>query len=220
MCSIAYNTASLERRLHMAENSEDVKEGRTLSSNTSHSSKESIKSMDSSKKPYKQRGFFEDLLGLILKIGILIVIFWGLFIFVFGLNRVSDSAMDPSIKMQDLVMFYRFDKSYETLDPIVLKVDNKIQVRRVMATEGDVVDINDKGLVVNGNNYSAIDSKFVVGETKPVQNGITYPLTLKKGEYFVLGDNRESAIDSRTYGPVTDKQTMGTLMWDLRQRGL
>lgn len=166
------------------------------------------------------RSLTEDLLNLILKIAVIVGVFWLLFLFVFGLQRVSETGMSPSIKPEDLIMYYRLDKSYEVLDPVILKVGDEIQVRRVMARAGDVVDVTEKGLTVNGSLQSGLEKDFVRGETLPYKDGITYPVTLKQGEIFVLGDNREDAEDSRVYGPVKEKNTLGTLMWDLRRRNL
>ena len=166
------------------------------------------------------RSLMEDLLSLILKIAVIVAVFWMLLLFVFGLHRVNETGMAPSIKAEDIIMYYRLDKSYEVLDPVVLKVGDEIQVRRVVARAGDTVEITDKGLVVNGALQAGLEKDFVEGETLPYKEGITYPITLKAGEIFVLGDNREQADDSRMYGPVKEKDTLGILMWDLRRRNL
>ena len=162
----------------------------------------------------------EDILNLVLKIFIIIALFWSLFVFVFGLHQVEETGMSPSIKPEDIIMYYRLDKNYDLLDPVVLKVKDTVQVRRVVAKAGDTVDITAKGLVVNGSLQTGLEKDFVNGDTLPYKQGITFPITIKKGEVFLLGDNRQQAQDSRIYGPVKIKDTMGKLMWDLRRRNL
>lgn len=48
------------------------------------------------------------------------------------------------------------------------------------------------------------------------KEGVSYPLKLKKGEVFLLGDNRTESIDSRAFGPVSAKKTLGELMTVIR----
>lgn len=179
--------------------------------------------MDESEKRQKKqpaRSLTEDILNLVLKLFVIGGMFWLLFTFVFGLKQMNELGMSPGIKAEDLIMYYRLDKHYATLDPVVLKVNGTVQVRRVMAKGGDTVDITAAGLEVNGYLQKGIEHDFVQGKTLPYKTGPTYPLTLKPGEIFVLGDNREAAEDSRLYGPVKTKDTLGTLMWDLRRRNL
>ncbi len=47
--------------------------------------------------------------------------------------------MSPSIKPEDIIMYYRLEKDYDLLDPVVLKVKDTVQVRRVVAKAGDTV---------------------------------------------------------------------------------
>ncbi len=167
-----------------------------------------------------KRTLTEDVLNLILKIASLVLVFWLLFTFVFGLKRVDETGMAPTIKPEDLTMYYRLDKSYNVFDPVVLKVNDHIQVRRVVAKAGDTVEITEDGLLVNGSLQESLEEEFVKGKTLPYKEGVTYPLTLKKGELFVLGDNRETAEDSRIYGPIKEKDTLGIVMWNLRRKNL
>ena len=41
-------------------------------------------------------------------------------------------------------------------------------------------------------------------------------MKLKKGEVFLMGDNRPDAVDSRQFGPVQAKDTLGELMTVIR----
>ena len=172
------------------------------------------------KKTKSARSLTEDILNLILKLCLIVIAFWLLFQFVFGLKKVDELGMSPNIKPEDIMMYYRLDKDYSILDPVVIKVNDEIQVRRVVAKAGDTVEVTEQGLLVNGSLQTGLEKDFVTGETLPFKEGITYPLTLKKGELFVMADNREKAIDSRMYGPIKEEDTLGKIMWDLRRRNL
>ena len=56
-------------------------------------------------------------------------------------------------------------------------------------------------------------------ETLPYTEGISFPLTVGEDEYFVLGDNRTNAHDSRIYGTVSKEEIKGTVITLLRHRG-
>lgn len=82
-------------------------------------------------------------------------------------------------------------------------------IKRVIALPGETVEIsggqvkvyNDKnpnGIVLDENVY--LDDVYTSG---------TRTETLKTNEYFVLGDNRSSSLDSRYFGPVNKSAIVG-----------
>lgn len=171
------------------------------------------------KKPERiqQPSLTGEILRLLLKIVIIVLIFILLFTFMFGVIRYDDNTMHPAIKNGDIVFVYRLDKKYVSKDVVVVEYENKKQVRRVVAIAGDVVDITDEGLMINGALQQEVD---ISTETLPYVEGITYPVTLNEGQVFLLGDNRPEAADSRLYGPVEVKDTLGKVMTIVRRRGL
>ena len=80
-----------------------------------------------------------------------------------------------------------------------------------------MVDITADGLMVNG---SIQQETGVYGVTTQVAGGVTFPLTVGKGQVFALGDNREQAIDSRTFGCVDVANSEGKVLAVLRTRGV
>lgn len=72
-------------------------------------------------------------------------------------------------------------------------------VKRVVATAGDTVDLEDGQLVVNGR---VMEEPYTQGVTAQLGGGIQFPYTVPKGELFVMGDNRENSLDSRAFGGV------------------
>lgn len=137
--------------------------------------------------------------------------------FVYGISRCNDDSMRPGIGEGDLVLTYKLNKSYFQNNLTVYKSDSGNQIRRVVAIEGDTVDITDNGLVING--YTQGES-YSIGTTYAYRNKTRFPVTLKKGEVFLMADSREGASDSRDYGPVKCKDTKGVVLVVLRHRGL
>ena len=164
-----------------------------------------------------QPSFLRELLGLGVKIALIVAAAVAIFTLVYGLHYNADPAMVPALKDGDLVMYYRWDKSYAPGDLILLTYRGQTQVRRVVAVAGDTVNINELGLIVNGSPQSESE---IYARTERYDSGINFPLTLRAGEVFVLGDARDVASDSRIYGAVKVKDTKGTVITLLRRRSL
>lgn len=162
-----------------------------------------------------QPPLWKDILALLGKIAALGILFLILFTFLFGMLRNQEVGMYPAIKDGDLVVFYRLDKKYQAQDLVVLDYQGHRQVRRVVAVVGDMVDITEEGLLING---SPQQEKAIYEDTERYDSGLELPLTLKEGEVFVLGDARENASDSRIYGVVDTKKTLGKVMMVIRRR--
>lgn len=159
----------------------------------------------------------EDLVFLLLKIGILMALLVVTFIFVFGIYRTEDNSMFPSVKEGDVVLYYRLQKESNASDVVVIEKDGETQVRRIIAKEGDTIDITDDRLKINGHLQQEVG---IYTETLPYREGIKFPLTLEEDEYFVLGDERTNAKDSRVYGAVHKDEIKGSAMTLLRRRGI
>ena len=78
-------------------------------------------------------------------------------------------------------------------------------IKRVVGLPGDVIELHNKKLHVNG---AAVqdshgihkDPKIVPGRQQPRDN--LGPITVPKGKLFVMGDNRDFSYDSRFWGFV------------------
>lgn len=85
--------------------------------------------------------------------------------------------------------------------------DDRTLVLRVAAGPGDVIVARDGVVFVN-------DVKLDDLETEPFG-----PVTVPNEQYFLLGDNRSGAVDSRTFGPVLGNAIFARVFmvsWPLR----
>ncbi len=79
-------------------------------------------------------------------------------------------------------------------------------VKRVVALAGDVIDVRDERLAVNG---LALDEPYARPPTLAEGNALAYPFRVPADSVFVLGDNRPLSGDSRSWGPVARASILG-----------
>ncbi len=90
----------------------------------------------------------------------------------------------------------------------------KYYIKRVIATEGQEVNIEDGRVYVDG---ELLSEDYTQGRTYNVYNA-EFPQTAPEGSVFVLGDNRENSRDSRDpigVGMVKNKTIAGKAMFRL-----
>lgn len=164
----------------------------------------------------KETSIKDELLFLGLKILIFAALLAVTFFYIFGICRCSDNMMSPAFRDGDLAVYYRLQKEFHPSDTIVLEKNGETQVRRIIAVAGDEVNLTEAGLEING--YLQQENEIYT-ETLPYTEGIEFPVTVGQDEYFVLGDNRTGAKDSRIYGMVKKEEMKGTVITLLRRRG-
>ena len=160
---------------------------------------------------------WKELGALAIKITAIVSIAMMIFTFVYGFHYNIEPGMNPSVKDGDMILFYRWDQKYRAGDLIILTYQGHKQVRRVIATAGDTVDISEDGLIVNGALQQELN---IYQKTQRYVEGTEFPLKLGEDQVFVLGDARETATDSRMYGSVNTGDILGKAITILRRRNL
>jgi signal peptidase I len=98
--------------------------------------------------------------------------------------------------------FFKFlnksDFAKKVLPTFIKEVD---YIKRVIAVEGDVIDIKEGYVYINGEKIEE-DYLLQQGATYIRTDAITFPYKVKVGEIIVLGDNRVNSRDSRELGPL------------------
>lgn len=153
--------------------------------------------------------------GRWLRTGVALAIFFVIMVLVFrllvGISFVKGASMSPTLENDQLVVYVRVVPQYKRGDVISVRMPSgQYYVKRVIAVAGDTVDIQDGQLYVNG---ELMSEDYTQGETTLPEGGITCPYQVEEGKLFVMGDNREDSVDSRTFGAVLIKETQGRLVW-------
>lgn len=155
------------------------------------------------------------MLEIVQALALAVVISVVLNLFVVQVTEVRQRSMEPTLLQNDRVLVskvdYRLGKP-KVGDIVVFQptTDALIPyVKRVAAVEGDKVEIRDGRLFVNGAPSTIPEAQ---GTTTPQHPDIKYPLTIPPGQYFALGDNRQSSSDSRSFGPQPYENIIGKVL--------
>ena len=166
--------------------------------------------------PTQQRRH-DDLVGRIvppLLLGVLVYLI--LKMTVFDINVVPSASMEPTIMTGDRVMSSRLERDDVEAGDIVTFPDpdhpNVTLVKRVVATEGEVVDLVGGRLVVNGEERRFDGERGYSSEMASDRGrDVTFPLELGEGELFCMGDNREHSADSRVFGAIAEDSVIAVV---------
>lgn len=134
--------------------------------------------------------------------------------------KTYGSSMAPTLEKDEIVVTVK-TKTAEPGDIIAFYYNNKLFIKRVIALGGSVVDMDEAGNVsVDG---VVLEEPYLT--EKSCGNGdVEFPFEVPDGMYFVLGDNRASAADSRSsilgcVDPEDMKSRVVFRVWPLSRLG-
>ena len=134
------------------------------------------------------------------------------FVFIFRIVDVSGDSMNPTLINGDKLVVSDVFYNPKQSDIVIFRKDeykSEALVKRVIATEGDTVDINFETGEVSVNGVVQ-DEPYIAEETFTYFD-VDFPQTVPENCIFVLGDNRNNSTDSRDYrvGPVDERCIFG-----------
>lgn len=164
------------------------------------------------------RSYREDVIFFFSRLGAVIVLMWLLLGVVFGITPMKNEDMEPQIHAGDLLIYYRLEQDFRVQDVIVFEKDGIQYTGRIVAREGDSVEITDHAeLSVNG---SVVQENNIYFTTPRYDDQIVYPAELEDDQFFVLCDYREGARDSRYFGAVDKDEIRGKVITAIRRSNL
>ena len=135
--------------------------------------------------------------------------------------RIYGKSMQGTLDSGDLVVSVK-SSSFQSGDVVAFYYNNNVLVKRVIATSGEWVDIDEKGNVY----VDQVPLKEPYLKKKAFgPTNIELPFQVPEGRIFVVGDNRASSIDSRnkTIGTISEEQVVGKLVfrvWPFSKMGM
>lgn len=157
-------------------------------------------------------GFFVELVQVLL-VSALIVI--PLRYYLVQPFYVKGASMEPNFYDHEYLFIDKL--SYRTHDPIRGDIvvfhyprdESQYFIKRVIGLPGETVEIADGKIKIYNTDHEngvVLDEHAYLAEE---YTGSTRTITLKQNEYFVLGDNRPSSLDSRIFGAVNRDHIVG-----------
>jgi len=147
-------------------------------------------------------------------IGLLLVIF------VIQRNAVIGDSMDPTLVQNDQVLVEKVSKYFSGIsvgDIVTIRTRDLPQhengpniIKRIIGMPGDTISIHDDGVYRNGERLN--ESYLAADVLTEVRDPQFAEVTLGENEYYVMGDNREVSLDSRSIGAIPLSHMIGEVL--------
>jgi signal peptidase I len=155
--------------------------------------------------------FFRWLMEMLLTVGAAVLLAVFLQAYVVKTYVVPTGSMIPTIHLDDRIISNRL--AYRFGEPTVGDVvvfenplhDGPPLVKRVVAVEGQVLEIEDGWVYLDG---SKQDEGWV-DDSRRGKDSIVEPVTVPDGHVWLMGDNRTGSSDSRVFGTVPIESIYG-----------
>lgn len=142
-----------------------------------------------------------------LKIFLVFVLVIMIRVFVIDVITVEGISMYPTLnEYHDKVIlekYKQFTDDYDRGDVVVVKLENRNIIKRVIGLPNETIKIKNSDVYING---ELLEEPYLDDSVK------TYPdMTIKipSDSIFVMGDNRENSLDSRSIGAIKIDDIMG-----------
>ena len=111
------------------------------------------------------------------------------------------------------------NSGYKAYDVVLYRHDGATQVSRVIATEDQIVDLNEEGYITVNGIVESSDVVYDVSDSNITASGI-FPFRVPTNTYFVLNDNYNYTEDSRSFGAIDSRDIFGRVVTTLKVRDI
>ena len=172
----------------------------------------SLDQIETERKRYRwQKAYMQALRGTISVLTYMAAVAALIATLVLPVLQIEGTSMEPTLVNGDIVLLTK-TTSFGRGDICGFAWNNKILIKRVIGIPGDWIEIDTDGTVyLNG---AKLDEPYAqqiaFGECD-----LEFPFQVPQEQYFVLGDMRESSIDSRNtlVGCVENEQIIGKIFF-------
>ncbi|WP_066495291.1 signal peptidase I [Abyssisolibacter fermentans] len=159
----------------------------------------------------KETNIKKEVMEWVKSIALAVVIAFVIKMFLFDTTYVVGSSMFPTLHNKDRLFTNKIGyllKTPQRGDIVVIEAPDdpdKDYIKRIAGVEGDLVEIKNGHVYVNGELYE----EDYIKQDIDTQGDIS--IQVPQGEIFVLGDNRElgASKDSRYFGTVKEEAVKG-----------
>lgn len=123
--------------------------------------------------------------------------------------KVDGASMEPTLYNNNYVLVNKLDYTLNGLnrfDIIVIKYNNRKIVKRVIGLPFEYVNYKNNKLYINNKQIKETFNKSDISDFNLESIGY---LKIPGDKYFVVGDNRENSLDSRSIGLISKEDIIG-----------
>lgn len=162
----------------------------------------------------KKKNIRQVILWILVYVIIITVVVIGVERFLFSPMQVVGDSMNPTLSDHDLILVNKSayqKENPERFDLVVFtyQYDHDMKyIKRVIGLPGETIEIKNNTIYIDS---EELKEYYGIYEHKKKQLEDYGPYTLAKDEFFVLGDNRQHSVDSRSgdVGPVKAELLVG-----------
>lgn len=172
----------------------------------------SIQQVEKERKRYRrQKAYNKALGGTVYVLTIVAAVAVLIATLILPVLQIEGTSMEPTLVNGDIVLLTKSTK-FDRGELCGFSWNNKLLIKRVIGVAGDWIEMDTDGTIyLNGERLDEpYAEQLAVGECD-----LEFPFQVPPEQYFVLGDMRESSIDSRNtlIGCVEKEQIVGKVFF-------
>lgn len=131
------------------------------------------------------------------------------------LYQVNGSSMQPILNQNDYVLISNIYKNIDKGDIIVFRKNNNNYIKTVVALEYDKLRIYESSILLFDNEYQVKEHILSNFEEFLEFNSVEEKYIIPSNYYFLIGENEDNSVDSRSFGLIHKNEIKGKFLFKL-----